>query len=112
MTREAKYHEFTTLPTWTKPIWEGPADDHDLVNESDPYKWSGDGPPPAIGAHVKIYMNKLGTGTVTSYFAEYGWLGCKVKLDKPPVWWKKQNPSKPDAHLFGLDLFPRKPIKK
>jgi hypothetical protein len=106
--REANYHEFETVPVWTKPIWDNTNGERELVNDADPYKWSGDKAPPAIGDHVKIYMNKLGAGTVVGYFAEYGWLGCLVKLDKPPVWWKKQNPDKPPACIFGLDLYPRK----
>ena len=111
MEREPNYHEFDTVPVWTKPIWDNVNGERELINEADPYKWSGNNAPPAIGTHVKIYMNKLGTGTVVGYFAEYGWLGVKVKLDKPPAWWRKQNPGNPDALLFGLDLYPRNVAK-
>jgi hypothetical protein len=108
MLRKANYSEFTTLPTWTRPVWKKVEDgDNELLNDADPFKWSGDKDPPAIGAKVHIYMNKLGKGTVVGYFVEYGWLGVLVKLSKPPVWWKKQNPDNPNAHLFGLDLEPR-----
>lgn len=101
---KANYQEFTTLPAWTRAVWK----DGKVVNATDPFKWSGSGDPPAIGATVKIYMNKLGTGTVTGYFVEYGWFGVLVALDEPPDWWVKQNGATKKAHLFGLDLEPRK----
>ena len=44
MEREANYHEFKELPTWTRPVWQGDKD-RKLANESDPYKWSGDNDP-------------------------------------------------------------------
>lgn len=104
--KSANYHEFTELPAaWTRPEWKG----EKVLNDADPYKWSGSGDPPAIGAKVHAYMNRLGNGTVVTYFAEYGWLGVKVKLDKPPAWFTKQNNNtNPAAHLFGVDLEPRK----
>jgi hypothetical protein len=108
MERKANYHEFDKVPTWTKPVWNNTDGERLLVNDDDEYKWSGDKDPPAIGDHVHIYMNKFGTGTVVGYFAEYGWLGVLVKLDKPPAWWRKQNPGDPNGHFFGLDLYPRK----
>ena len=113
MERKANYHEFTTLPKWTRAVWDWEGDERKVVNDSDPYKWSGDNDPPAIGKRVKIYMNNFGTGTVVGYFAEYGWLGVLVKLSKPPAWWKQQtrdrgaDPAKTNGHFFGLDLEPR-----
>jgi hypothetical protein len=104
--REANYHEFTTLPAYTAAVWE----DGKVKNEADPYKWSGSKPPPKIGTRVKVYLNNLGSGTVIGYFAEYGWLGVRVRLVKKtiPDWRRKQWPDNPPAHLFGLDLEPRR----
>jgi hypothetical protein len=45
---------------------------------------------PEIGAKVRITFNQLGTGTVESYFVEYGWLGVCVLLDKVPEWKRRQ----------------------
>lgn len=118
MSIDANYHEFTKLPKWTRAVWEGPDDDRKLVNDSDPYKWSGDNDPPKIGAKVKIYMNNFGAGTVVGYFAEHGWLGVLVKLSNPPSWWRQQtrdrgkDPTKTNGHFFGLDLEPRTPKGK
>jgi len=109
----ANYHEFTALPPYTAPQWTGEGNDRKLLNQADPYKWSGTKAPPAIGAKVRLYVNRFGTGTVVTYFAEYGWLGIKVKLDKPPAWWTKQtkergkDPKTTLAHFFGVDLEPR-----
>lgn len=116
--REANYHEMTELPAWTRAVWDGPGDDRKLVNEADDYKWSGDNPPPPIGAKIpKIYMNNLGSGKVVGYFCEYGWLGVLVTLDKPPKWWvdnmkDRGLPKTAPAHLFGIDLEPRKKTTK
>ena len=55
-------------------------------------------------------MNKLGKGTVLGYFAEYGWLGVLVALDKNPKWRRDQLNGNPPAHLYGLDLDKRKII--
>jgi hypothetical protein len=104
--REPNYHEFTHLPQWTQAIWIGKSGDGKLANEFDPYKWSGDKPPPAIGEKIKVLCNGLGKGTVLRYFAEYGWLGMIVQFDKPPKWYRQQNGDKP-GHVFGIDLNPR-----
>ena len=91
--RKPNYHEFLDLSAgWQQAQWgERPVNgDRQLLNEPDPYKWSGENPPPAIGAKVKVYMNGFGNGTVVGYFAEYGWLGVLVKIAKPPAWWVRQ----------------------
>jgi hypothetical protein len=112
MTREANYRELSAVPAeLSRPVWQGEGVKRRLVNDADPFKWSGDNDPPALGAKVKIYMNALGTGTVVGYFVEYGWFGVLVKLNKAPAWWRKQNPSNRPAHLFGLDLEPRRQVK-
>ena len=115
--QEANYHEFGELPDWTQAQWGEKSkvnSDRKLLNPFDPYKWSGDAPPPAIGAKVKVYMNDFGNGTVMGYFAEYGWLGVLVKISKPPKWWVKQTKNRGEdpkatlGHFFGIDLQPRK----
>lgn len=104
MTKAANYQEFDTLPAWTRAKWS----DDKVTNDADPFKWSGTSiDPPAIGDKVKLYVNGLGTGTVTKYFVEFGWFGVKVKLDNPPEWYTKQNKGNPEAHAFGIDLQPR-----
>lgn len=104
--KPAKYHEFTELPAWTRPVWKGDG----VANDADPYKWSGTkNDPPAIGAKVTTY-NGYGTGTVLTYFAEYGWLGVKLALDNPPAWYVRQNNGNPAAHFFGIDLEKRRSI--
>jgi hypothetical protein len=52
----------------------------------EPTRWSGTMPVPPIGSLVEINFNKLGTGRVTGYWVEYGWLGVQVKLHNDPVW--------------------------
>lgn len=104
--KQANYKEFSELPAWTRAVFDESGGK--ALNDADPFKWSGDADPPAIGAKVKVYMNNLGTGTVTGYFVEYGWFGVLVKFDNPPAWWVKQNPKQPPGHIFGIDLQPRK----
>ena len=101
--KESTYHEFTELPAWTQAIWS----DSTVVNQDDPYKWGGTNPPPAIGARVHVYMNGIGPGTVTSYFAEHGWLGVLVRPHKAPKWYVKQNGRYKPGHVFGPELEPR-----
>jgi hypothetical protein len=103
---EKSYQEFNVLPAWTKPVWKG----EEVANDSDEFKWSGDKSPPELGAKVKTGMNNLGTGTVVKYFAEHGWLGVLVKLERPPKWYTEQNKGNPPAHLFGIDLNPPRKI--
>jgi hypothetical protein len=118
MNREADYQEFDAVPEgWTYARWgkQSPVSgDREILNEADDFKWSGDAPPPAVGAKVHCYMNGFGPAVVTGYFVEYGWLGVLVKFAKPPKWWVKQtrdrgeNPKTTKAHMFGIDLQPRK----
>ncbi len=106
MGKPANYREFTDLPAWTQAVWRHDADggNYMVVNDADPFKWSGKEPPPAIGDRVHTRMNRLGWGTVLRYFVEYGWLGVLVALDAPPEWYTKQNKGNPAAHIFGVDL--------
>jgi hypothetical protein len=70
-------------------------------------KWSGDYPIPEIGRKVKINFNELGTGSVQSYFTEYGYLGIEVRLDKEPKWKKVQHKGTPRegiALVFGAEI--------
>jgi hypothetical protein len=111
--KPANYAEFFDLPTtWTRAQWgeKHQGGDRNLLNDADPYKWSGSAEPPKIGARVTAHLNGLGKGKVLKYFCEYGWLGVLVQLDKNPKWRKDQLDGNPPAHLFGLDLEPRPPI--
>jgi len=101
---EADYHEFTTLPQWTRAVYTDDGVRRHLENDADPYKWSGEGEPPAIGATVNITINNIGPGTVISYFAEQGWLGCIVAPHNPPKWYIKQNGPNTAGHVFGAEI--------
>lgn len=70
--------------------------------------WSGAGELPAIGSKVNIYMNSYGPATVDGYFHADGYLGVICSPDTLPDWFKKQCPGVTKAHLFGIDLTPRK----
>lgn len=74
----------------------------DLLSPPDA-KWSGKGPVPIVGGKVKVIMNNMGKGTVVSYFVQEGYLGVRVKLHKPPAWFKKQNKF-PYADVFGIEI--------
>jgi hypothetical protein len=105
MTMHKPYHEMATIPeAWTPAHWDGEGESRRVVNDLDPYKWSGSGAPPPVGATVTCTINRFGRGTVTGYFAEHGWLGVLVTLAKPPAWWRKQNPGRKTVHLFGIEL--------
>jgi hypothetical protein len=70
-------------------------------------KWSGESNIPAIGEKVRITFNGLGTGVVTGYFAEHGWLGLYVVLDVQPAWRTKQGvPASQPAMVFGAEVKP------
>jgi hypothetical protein len=62
--------------------------------------------PPAIGTKVKVTMNGLGTGTVTGYFVEHGWLGVHVKADNRPEWHKNAHPDVDEYLVFGVEIHP------
>ena len=88
------------LPAWTPIQWEGTK----ILNKSDPFKWGGKAPPPAIGAKVTVAINMIGTGVVLSYFEAEGFLGVLVKPDTPPEWYVKQNGAASPCHVFGAEL--------
>lgn len=70
-------------------------------------KWSSSKiTPPERRSRVRINFNGLGSGTVTGYFMESGWLGVYVALDKEPAWRKKQSASGKDAMVFGAEIDP------
>lgn len=50
-------------------------------------KWSNPRVP-KVGDRVKVTMNGLGTGVITGFFVESGWLGVLVQPDKGqrPQW--------------------------
>lgn len=71
--------------------------------------WSGPFPIPSIGTKVRIRFNGLGTGDVSSYFTEGGYVGIQVKLDNPPIWHVKQNEGKEFegfSLVFGAEIEP------
>jgi hypothetical protein len=89
----------------------------EIINKPNPTErliWSGNlpkrqaiGEPPTIGTRVNVPMNGLGTGTVSSYFTEHGFLGVIVKLDNPPDWHIKQNVGRKyqgHALVFGAEI--------
>lgn len=70
-------------------------------------KWSGSYPIPTIGERVDVLINKLGHGTVESYFVEHGFVGITVKLDAPPDWHRKQTAGthyEGKALVFGKEI--------
>lgn len=83
------------------------ANDNNKHNE-EVFKWSGEMPLPEIGQQVKIYAPGFGSGVVTGYFLEYGWVGVYVQLakDQRPAWHKKQRPNDDYYMAFGIDLIP------
>jgi len=66
-------------------------------------EWSNDKFDPNIGDRVLVNFNGFGTGTVVSYFAEHGYRGVRVKLDKQPEWHQKQG-QPPYALVFGQEI--------
>tara|TARA_R110002020_G_scaffold208685_2_gene414493 strand:+ start:1429 stop:1665 length:237 start_codon:yes stop_codon:yes gene_type:complete len=68
-------------------------------------KWTGEGSIPAVGETVEVKMNGLGSGKVSGYFAESGFIGLVVDLDSPPEWYLKQNNNEFfPTHVFGTEL--------
>jgi len=75
-------------------------------------KWSGERKgfpvPPAIGTRIRVTMNALGTGTVTQYFAQDGWVGLVVAPDpgQRPDWHLRQLKGKTfiGYHVFGAEI--------
>lgn len=79
----------------------------DLKAQTSALKWSGPEPIPAIGADVRITMNRIGLGQVISYAGYCGYLGLMVMPYKPPAWWTEQNgaPAPERAGLvFGSEI--------
>lgn len=75
-------------------------------------KWSGKGRIPAIGEQIGITFNQFGTGVVLDYMVENGWLGLRVHLDRPPEWYRNQNPHRSWAVVFGAEIRLLEPTKK
>lgn len=69
--------------------------------------WSGNEPIPLIGDAVRLKINQLGTGVVSSFFREHGHLGVCVTLDDPPAWKLTQHKGTPHertALVFGREI--------
>ena len=94
-------YNLTSLPEGVVALTEANRPDKSLL------KWSGAFPIPTIGTQVKVTMNKLGPGVVTSYFYEHGYLGVCVKLSNQPEWHRKQSKGtkwEDSALVFGQEI--------
>ncbi len=90
-----------------RPVDDGGGIDLDAFREANPGAviWSGKkDAPPAIGARVRVTINRFGMGTVESYFVEYSFLGVRVLLDEQPDWHAEQKPGEPWVLVFGLEI--------
>ena len=68
-----------------------------LDAEGKEMKWSGEIPPPAIGAQINVTMNRIGPAIVKGYFESCGRLGIMMLPINPPDWLirqRKDNPGK------------------
>ena len=87
----------------TCPAWEGVnigPDKFPLPAKGlDNARWGGKFDVPAVGSHVQVTYNGLGTATVDGYFTEGGFLGLLLTLDKPT-----RNGSR--CHSFGTEFEP------
>jgi len=99
-----------TLPLWQAAIY---VDGVPANKGTAPiWGWRKEAPnyaPPAIGERLTVRMNGLGPAKVVGYFTEGGYLGLRVKLETPPVWWIKQNADKlakgeTDSYVFGSEV--------
>lgn len=99
---EAGTYEMDALPEKYELRSEANLHDQSVI------KWSGKLPVPEIGQEVKLYVTGFGSGIVSGYFVEYGWLGVYVRLAKNqrPAWHKKQLPDIDHYMAFGIDLVP------
>lgn len=101
-------YELKSLPEPVlAPIWGEEETGRRVKNLGEGYLWSGDGPPPPLGARVDIAMNNLGPGTIVGYFYEAGWLGVHVRLENPPEWHRKQTKGtkrEGTTMVFGAEL--------
>lgn len=91
-----------SLPAYEAPQWvrDEQGRTKGVANES-AIKWSGEAPPPAIGARAD---GRGFGGIVTGYFVEGGWLGIIVHCDTRPEWHKTDTGRSALVHLFGADL--------
>jgi hypothetical protein len=65
---------FNECPAYAEAVWEGVR-----VMNPDVVKWSGNGPPPAIGSTIKYRGREW--GVVVRYFVEGNWLGVAARPD-------------------------------
>jgi hypothetical protein len=100
------YTTMTTLPDYQIARFDGGKFVDDGTNRP---RWGRQATPPAVGARVRITMNRLGAGIVTGYFVEANWLGLLVQLDNEtrPEWHRQQNGPHPGpSHIFGPEFEP------
>jgi hypothetical protein len=65
---------FDECPAYVAAVWEG-----GRVMNPDVVKWSGNGPPPAIGSVIRYRGREF--GVVARYFVEENWLGIAARPD-------------------------------
>lgn len=66
--------------------------------------WSNEKAPPAIGARVRVCVNRIGMATVKGYFIIDGFLGVKLEIDEWPDGLKGQNGADLTCHAFGAEV--------
>ena len=72
-------------------------------------QWNGAKAPPRIGDPVKVFLNNLGSGTVTGYCQMDGYLGVIVELWNPPEWFIQQASNPKECWVVGCELDPQRP---
>lgn len=97
------HHTGGHQPTMILPVWK----QHDPAQY--PYDlalWSNPKHPPAIGTTVSIPVNGLGTGVVTAYAVDRGYLAVMVQMHEETraLWDKKANPENKPRMAFGAEI--------
>lgn len=78
------------VPPYQTACWE----DGRLLAPSEPVAlWSGDAPPPPVGATVRVVVNNHGAAQVTGYFVQEKWLGLIVRKADGAL-----------IHVFGAEI--------
>lgn len=75
------------------------------LTEPDPSaKWTGDFPIPKPGCRVMVTANQFGSSTVIDYSVQDGYLGIRVRPDRLPEWFVKQNPFSVTGTFYGPEM--------
>lgn len=91
-------------------VWRHDTSDsqYELATPDPNAKWTGSFPIPSPGERVNVIMNQFGTATVIDYSVKSGYLGLRVKPDRLPDWFLKQNPFTSTGTFYGVELRPIK----